>query len=776
MKNSQYIFKLDSRLAQQETGNKASSLLFLKKHGYRIPATWVVSSKALQDFMNQGEMVLDQLRLEIAGLADLNYAIRSSTNLEDSKSHSFAGQFQTVINVKGAARILESIVEVWNSAGIYQNSEYHARVSVNTVAPTCAVIIQEMVNSLLSGVSFSKNPVTNLNETVVEAIEGLGEDLVQKGVKPHRWRIKGEFLLEGDDSFKYFSIVRTVAAATQKLKTSFGSNVDIEWAYDGKSLYFLQIRSVTGTAQIPVYSNKMAREMLPGQIKPLVWSVNVPLVNGTWIELLTEITGPLSLQPDDLAKPFYYRTYFNMAALGEVFSKFGLPVESLEFMFLSEEGKMPKMMPGFKTFRHTFRMIRFAFSKLFFSPVFLKRYSSLTVTFEHLREKIRSGFSVEQYPALFQELFTESKKLTYINIVIPLLMQLSNKRLRNKLKKYGVDYDTVDFNSDFPILEELSPLKAMDRVRVAYEKLPETLKLNKASFNSLYVSSEAGDFRFEFDRFMSEFGHFSESGNDFSVPKWEEDPEFVMNMILQSGERAQKKKLVPFSEVGLPGTAKAGIRRLYNRAGKFRVYREQVSSLYIMGYGLFRTLFLLLGNEFVRLGILDDKTDIFYLTRLEIDKILARPELAAGPEYRQLTRERKKEMAETRDLLLPTVIFGDNPPLIERGRVKNITGVGASPGLFRGPARVVKGSADFNSVKRGDVLLIPFSDVSWTPVLVKAGAIVSEAGGMLSHCSIIARELGIPALVSIENACAIDDGLEVTVDGSNGILTINEYE
>lgn len=763
-------------MEDRETGNKARSLIFLKKHGYRIPRTWVVSSKAFQDYTARGEVVLDQLRWELSSLTDLNYAVRSSTDLEDSKIHSFAGQFQTLINVRGTGGLIESIRAVWNSTGIYQNSEYHDRVSGKSDTPSCAVVIQEMVDSVLSGVSFSKNPVTNLNEIVVEAIEGLGEDLVQKGVNPLRWRIKGKFLLEGDDSFKFFSLIRTMASATKKLTRSFGSQVDIEWAYDGKNLFFLQIRSITGTEQIPVYSNKIAREMLPGQIKPLVWSVNIPLVNGTWIELLSEITGPLTLQPDDLARSFYYRTYFNMAALGEVFSKFGLPVESLEFMFLSEQGKMPKMLPGLKTFRHTFRMIRFAYSKLFFGPTFLKRYGILTARFQQLRDQIRSDFSVHQYPDLYSELYHEAKKIAYLNIVIPLLMQLSNKRLQKKLKKHGIDYDTIDFTSDFKVLEAFSPLKAMSRVRQAYESLPEDLRINGLSFHELYDNPKATGFKSEFDRFMTEFGHFSESGNDFSVPKWEEDPEFVLNMILQAGGQVQKQKLTHFSELRRLGAGKAGLRRLYRRAGKFRVYREQVSSLYILGYGLFRTLFLRLGKELSNAGILDDSKDIFYLTRQEIDEILSLPGLAAGPEYRQRAVQRKREMDETRDLLLPNVIFGDHAPLIERGRFKNISGVGASPGLYRGHSRVVRGSADFSSVNRGDVLLIPFSDVSWTPVLIKAGAIVSEAGGMLSHCSIIARELGIPALVSVENACAIDGGLDVTVDGSNGILTINSYE
>ncbi|MBN1108139.1 MAG: hypothetical protein JXA55_05190, partial [Bacteroidales bacterium] len=112
----------------------------------------------------------------------------------------------------------------------------------------------------------------------------------------------------------------------------------------------------------------------------------------------------------------------------------------------------------------------------------------------------------------------------------------------------------------------------------------------------------------------------------------------------------------------------------------------------------------------------------------------------------------------------------------ETGRSKNHSGTGTSPGSYTGKTRVVKSVSEFETVSRGDVILIPFSDVSWTPVLARAGAIVSETGGMLSHCSIIAREMGIPSLVSVPNACAIGSGLTVTINGSNGILTVHDYE
>jgi pyruvate,water dikinase len=87
---------------------------------------------------------------------------------------------------------------------------------------------------------------------------------------------------------------------------------------------------------------------------------------------------------------------------------------------------------------------------------------------------------------------------------------------------------------------------------------------------------------------------------------------------------------------------------------------------------------------------------------------------------------------------------------------------------------VLKGIQDLSKVKEGDVLIIPYSDVGLTPLFGKAGAIIAESGGFLSHSSIIAREYGIPAIVSVPGACQLKDDTMVTVDGYHGEIIIHE--
>ncbi len=89
---------------------------------------------------------------------------------------------------------------------------------------------------------------------------------------------------------------------------------------------------------------------------------------------------------------------------------------------------------------------------------------------------------------------------------------------------------------------------------------------------------------------------------------------------------------------------------------------------------------------------------------------------------------------------------------------------------------MVRGIRDFNKVKQGDVLVIPYSEVGWTPLFARASAVIAESGGMLSHSSIIAREYNIPAVVSVAGATRLPDETLVMVNGHTGEVIIHQRE
>ncbi len=226
-----------------------------------------------------------------------------------------------------------------------------------------AVIVQEMVRPVMSGVAFSANPVTGFAETIIEAVPGTGEGLVQRGETPERWiRKAGAWKAVPRPNQLPEEVAERLAHDVARMAKRYGRPVDVEWVLAGDGPVYVQIRPITGIGKVSYYSNRFSREVLPGIIVPLVWSVNIPLVNGAWIRLLEQLVGPTGLAPDDLAARLYCRAYFNMGALGTVFDILGLPRESLELLSGMEkaEGQRPQVRLTLKSLSKTPRVLAFA--------------------------------------------------------------------------------------------------------------------------------------------------------------------------------------------------------------------------------------------------------------------------------------------------------------------------------------------------------------------------------------------------------------------------------
>ncbi len=286
---------------------------------------------------------------------------------------------------------------------------------------------------------------------------------------------------------------------------------------------------------------------------------------------------------------------------------------------------------------------------------------------------------------------------------------------------------------------------------------------------------EAASFAQGLASFLERFGHFSDSGNDFSAVPWRENRPLVIRMIAAGGEPGGVVASKPgFEELPLTRAQRALLAPLWRRVRSYRVYREQVSSLYTFGYGLCRDYFLALGRHFAAAGIFAIPDDIFYLFHNEVREIAAGE--FAPAQAAHTVAQRRQEMHDYRTIVLPSIIYGSAPPPLAVATDAQLAGTPTSRGYYRGPARVIHGLDEFDRLRQGDVLVIPYSDVGWTPLFRKAGAVIAEAGGMLSHSSIVAREYGIPAVVSVPHACRLRDGVPVTVDGYNGRILVHDTE
>lgn len=779
------LLQLSNDKLPDHIGQKAGSIQWLINKGVSVPRTYVLNYKSYDSFLTDPTRFQQELKNILKDVLDLEieYAVRSSANIEDSLDYSLAGQFESVLSVCcGPDDLVEAVIKVYQSIQSAQLSPYLDRMSLSPQEVKMAVVIQEMVEPKLSGVVFTKNPITGLDETIVEAVNGSGELLMQEGVTPERWVHKwGDWKEQPTNSQTPNNFILKVIEESKSIVKDYGSAVDLEWVYDGRTIYWVQMRPITTLDGLSIYSNRISREVLPGMIKPLIWSINVPLVNGAWIDLFTELIGVNDLSPKDLSKAFHYRAYFNMKSIGQFMKAIGMPEETLELIMGLEGGtETPSFRPTSRTLRHLPRMIRFSFDKFQYASKLEKIIPDKRAAFDDFKTREISTGDERAVLERIDELFDITQKVAYANIVAPLLMYAYNALLSNRLAKRGLDYRLLDLTAGLDQLSEYDPNHHLAKLHQHFLALdPDTKDLIRASnFEEFQQISGIDSFQQEVDAFIDHFGHLSDSGNDFSRTPWRDTPDLVLSMITDHNKSAgENQKMFAWEELSLSRFDRWKLKGFYQRARNFRYYREAVSFLYTYGYGLFRECFLNLGESFANRGLIQESFDIFYLYYDEITKLVKDGQRAENQS--EIVLSRKQEMEASIEVFLPEIIYGDQAPPLEilSTELKRLSGIATSPGYYQGPVRVIRSLAEFDQIQPGDVLVIPYSDVSWTPLFSKVGAVVAESGGILSHSSIVAREHNLPAVVSVNNACQLlSNGTTVLINGFTGEVIISNNE
>ncbi len=766
-------------------GAKAASLGWLASHRVPVPAAVAVPADvagrvAAGDTLST-ELLAGALRrwLDPSRL----YAVRSSADGEDGDLRSFAGQLESRLDV-AAGDVLDAVRAI-AAPDRDRIAAYAARSGV-AVPERVAVVIQEMVPTASAGVAFSRNPLTGLDEVVVEAVPARGDALAGDGVTPDRWvRRWGAFTESPVEPRIPDAVVESVARETVRLARAYGRPVDLEWAHDGHTTWWLQARPITGIDGLRVYSNRIARDVLPGVIKPLVWSVNVPLVNAAWIDVLEELVGPLDVRPEDLARSFGYRAYFDMTTIGGVFEALGMPRDSLELLLGLPKGpEAPGFRPGAGALRHLPRVAGAGRRTLWRGRWARGEIDELAQAQAILADQDPTDLDDQALLRRIDAVTALARRAAYANIVVPLVMHGYDHTLAIQLRATGIDPVGVDPAAGRADRTAWSPAAGMDDLAAIARDLPAdaVAALSDRGAAALVDRPDLARLRVELDRFLARFGHLSESGNDFSLPTWREDPDVVVAMILAHRERPEATA-GPGAGEGLPAVLErtARLRRplvrlLWRRAGAFRVYRDAVGATWARAYGLFRGTFLALGERLVERGLLGVPEDVFYLSLDEVRALVRGATPSAGEAHGVVAR-RRAEVAEAADLVVPEVVYGDAFVARPAGEHVRSThaGIPTSRGSARGPARIVRGAPDFGRVVTGDIIVIPFSDVAWTPLFARAAGVVAEAGGILAHASIVAREYGIPCIVSVHGACdAIPDGAMVVLDGMAGTILVED--
>lgn len=268
-------FKQISKNDVDLVGGKGASLGEMANAGIPVPPGFVITTRAFRKFQNQ-ELSVD-VKMEILdafdNLGSERVAVRSSAVAEDSSTASWAGQLESYLNVD-RDNLIESIRKCWTSIKSERALAYIAQQNISEDKLLVAVVIQKMVNSEISGVIFSVNPISNnANEIMIEAGYGLGEMIVQGMITPDNfivdkktYRIKGKSIQSQDKMLVFRDgknqeinvpanikdtqcisddNVKSLAKLASLIENHYGFPCDIEWAKEEKNLYIVQSRPIT---------------------------------------------------------------------------------------------------------------------------------------------------------------------------------------------------------------------------------------------------------------------------------------------------------------------------------------------------------------------------------------------------------------------------------------------------------------------------------------------------------------------------------------------------
>jgi phosphohistidine swiveling domain-containing protein len=355
-----------------------------------------------------------------------------------------------------------------------------------------------------------------------------------------------------------------------------------------------------------------------------------------------------------------------------------------------------------------------------------------------------------------------------------ILMQIYCGILDAQLKKLDVDFAQFDLTQGMDELDSYDPNIRLEALNQRYLELDEQVRsqIELADWQIFQNLDGIEDFRKEVEIFLTDFGHMSDRTVMFDTVPWRETPSLILDLIVNFKKpRESSHKKVSYSQIPQRGFAGMMIKTFYKRARQFRLFRERYSSLYTYSLMLFRIYYLAIADRLLDNGILSAREDIYYLHDQEIQDYMHGKN--NGDEFRTLIQQRMEEMQHCKDALAPEVIYGDSPPPVVIRPDRKLSGTPTSRGYYTGKTKVVRGITDFHKVSHGDVLVIPYSEVGWIPLFAKAGAVVAESGGMLSHSSIVAREYGIPAVVSVNGALQLQDDLVVSIDGYRGEVFVH---
>lgn len=619
--------------------------------------------------------------------------------------------------------------------------------------------------------------------------------------------------------------VATLGALVVQIAQRFGKPQDIEWTLEGDALYIVQSRPITALPEAPnldgptvLFDNSNIQESYCGVTTPLTFSFASDAYARVYTQTMRVFGLPEHVvrEHDPLLKNLLGlvrgRVYYNLNNWYrglQVLPSFGRNKEDMEAMmgvdepveFVEDElltwmdkaKRLPRLVYTYGRLLWLFRDLDDAVPR--FLDHFERAYASVD----------RSSFAQASFSSLMDTaayLRSEVMERWTTPIVNDFYVMMSMGKLRRLAAKSagGDEAQGIALVNDLLAgedgIESTEPTHMLMRVAWRLRQDPALVKLVQTMppLEAVRALREAAPWlKAQIDAYIERYGDRTIGELKLETISLREDPSFIAQVLKnyidrpdldpdrlsrQERERrheAERRFLSAFS-----GRQRSSAQRALRSARASVKNRENMRLARTRLFGLYRDIYRAAGRELHRAGRLDDAQDVFYLTIEELESYHEGRAVCA--DLGGLARVRKAEYASYEAQELPHR-FQTRGPVYHGNRYEPtrkrevdphapiLQGTGCYPGIVQGQLKVILSPKDSLSVD-GQILTTVRTDPGWAPLFPTASGILVERGSTLSHSAVVARELGIPAVVGVPDLLAIvSDGEQVTLDGQAGTIT-----
>ncbi len=756
-------------------------------------------------------------------------AVRSSATAEDLPDLSFAGRQETYLNIHGVEAVLDAVQRCWASLWTARAIAYRLRQGIPPESVALAVVVQLLVPAEVAGILFTANPMNGRrDEIVINAAWGLGEAIVGGRVTPDTiiadkatGRIKqiqvadktvltactsqGTAEQPVEESKRNKRVLDDALAADlvqlgRRIEAHYGAPQDIEWTLTpapsptGRGeVQILQSRPITTLFPLPtplpapedglrIYlCENVALQGITEPFTPMGWEI----FRLCFVGMMDELTGKLSDAYPAWVKNAAGRMYLDITDLLHN-SKFG---EWLAGRYAGKDPVAIRMLLQVSKANageiHTEQRIKLPwamFNKVI--PIMLGRAIYSYVAPRAARERYQAAGDVWLIPLEqhARQLTSSEDRLRFVEKATRKMLWtaeyefayctsgLRSVELIPVLMKKWLGADTLTQ----PALQAL-PYNPTTEMGQELLRIARTLQIERVAPTLDHPAVQ---------EFLKRFGHRAIREIDTGLPRWYEDPTYVLEMLtVYVAQDNLEAKLEQFraAQVEAQAAIPRIVAKVRQRKGGLHAWvighllhclrevgglREQAKFDMVRCFALLRRVLFQVGQELVTQGRLDQAEDVFYLTFADIRE---------GGDLRPRAAEARVDyLREVKRVAVPRIMTSTGECFygVPASQDENtLIGVPVSPGVYEGAARIVDTPIGAQ-LERGEILVTHSTDPSWTPLFLNAGAVIMETGGPISHGAIVAREYGIPAVVGVSEATTrLHTGQRLRVNGEAGEIT-----